>query len=116
MSLGEDDAVLAAQRAALTKKPPERASVAMEKKRAAREGKNRFARSSVLKIKEVRLWSRAVENTSKAHTYVCTNSLEARGQEQLEYFRQVRQKDATHNTEAEVCSYNEGGSIDDLLL
>ena len=57
MALGEDDAVLAAQRAALTKKPPERASMAIEKKRsaAAREGKNRFARSSVLKIKEVRL-------------------------------------------------------------
>lgn len=56
MTLGEDDAVLAAQRAALTKKPQERASIAAEKKRAAaaREGKNRFARSSILKIKEVR--------------------------------------------------------------
>lgn len=60
IALGEDDAVLAAQRAALTKKPPERASMVIEKKRAAaaREGKNRFARSSVLKIKEVRLSSR----------------------------------------------------------
>lgn len=57
VALGEDDAVLAAQRAALTKKPPERASAATERKKAAaaREGKNRFARSSVMKIKEVRL-------------------------------------------------------------
>ncbi|CAN0006206.1 unnamed protein product [Ectocarpus sp. 12 AP-2014] len=56
MVLGEDDAVMAAQRAALTKKPQERASVAVEKKRAAaaaREGRNRFARSSIMKIKEV---------------------------------------------------------------
>ncbi|CAM9385488.1 unnamed protein product, partial [Hapterophycus canaliculatus] len=53
---GEDDAVVAAQRAALTKKPPERASAGVEKKRAAaavREGKNRFARSSIMRIKEV---------------------------------------------------------------
>ncbi|CAM9567000.1 unnamed protein product, partial [Pylaiella littoralis] len=55
MAIGEDEALLAAQRAALTKKPQERASAAMEKKRvtAAREGKNKYARSSVLKIKEV---------------------------------------------------------------
>lgn len=56
VNVREDEAVLAAQRAALTKKPQERVSAAIEKKRAsaAREGKNRFARSSVMKIKEVR--------------------------------------------------------------
>lgn len=57
MTMGEDEAALAAQRAALTKKPQERASATIEKKRAAaaREGKNKFARSSVMKIKEVSL-------------------------------------------------------------
>lgn len=60
MIMGEDEAALAAQRAALTKKPQERASAAIGKKRAAaaRDGKNRFARSSIMKIKEVSIaWS-----------------------------------------------------------
>lgn len=55
MATREDDPAIVAQRAAAAKKLQEKAVIAREQKRAAaaREGKSRFARSSVLKIKEV---------------------------------------------------------------
>lgn len=55
MVVGEEDPVVAAQRAAAAKKMQDKATIAREQKRAAaaREGKSRFARSSVLRIKEV---------------------------------------------------------------
>lgn len=56
MIVGEEDPEIVAQRLAAAKKLQDRATIAREQKRAAaaREGKSRFARSSVLKIKEVR--------------------------------------------------------------